>query len=29
MNKNSKDYDPALVSFVERHPAAKNWLKGN
>uniref|UniRef100_T1PLY7 Pyridoxamine 5'-phosphate oxidase n=1 Tax=Musca domestica TaxID=7370 RepID=T1PLY7_MUSDO len=29
MDKNAKDYDPALVSFVERHPAAKNWLKAH
>ena len=28
MDKNNKDYDSALVAFVERHPAAKNWLKG-
>ncbi|XP_061399212.1 protein CREG1 [Musca vetustissima] len=29
LDKNSRDYDPALVSFVERHPAAKNWIKAH
>lgn len=28
MDKNSKEYDSALVAFVDRHPAAKGWLKG-
>ncbi|XP_065361623.1 protein CREG1 [Calliphora vicina] len=27
MNRNGNEYDGALVSFVQRHPAAKNWLK--
>ncbi|XP_075144583.1 protein CREG1-like [Haematobia irritans] len=29
MDKNSPIYDSAIVSFVERHPAAKNWLKAH
>ncbi|XP_013117036.2 protein CREG1 isoform X1 [Stomoxys calcitrans] len=29
MNKDDTSYDEALVSFVERHPAAKNWLKAH
>ncbi|XP_023301314.2 protein CREG1 [Lucilia cuprina] len=29
MDKSSNDYDGALVAFVERHPAAKNWLKAH
>lgn len=28
MNQNDKNYEGALASFVERHPASKNWLKG-
>lgn len=28
MDKNSKEYDDAIVAFVQRHQAAKNWLKG-
>lgn len=28
MDKNTKEYDDAIIAFVQRHPAAKNWLKG-
>lgn len=24
----TEQYEEAIVAFVERHPAAKNWLKG-
>ncbi|XP_073816758.1 cellular Repressor of E1A-stimulated Genes [Musca autumnalis] len=27
MDKNSREYPTALVSFTDRHPAAKEWLK--
>lgn len=28
MGRNDQNYDDALVAFVQRHPAAKNWIKG-
>ncbi|KAM7361399.1 cellular Repressor of E1A-stimulated Genes [Cochliomyia hominivorax] len=29
MDKNDKNYDAALVAFVERHSAARNWIKAH
>ncbi|KAL9893249.1 cellular Repressor of E1A-stimulated Genes isoform 1-T1 [Glossina fuscipes fuscipes] len=29
MGKSDQNYDDALVAFVQRHPAAKNWIKAH
>lgn len=28
MDKNDESYDEALVAFVQRHEAAKRWIRG-